>query len=206
LAVDSSGQVYVGSLDGSAHVYEYSSEALKTTLQVTNLTYISDLAIDSAGNLYVGGNLQTSQTGQVPVTYSGVIDVYASGAQGSSTPSRVITTSAQVLGIAVDTSGVLYANENPSGAYDLVSYAAGASGAATPTVTLNVANFTSQPTYSSQIRLDADGNLFTLVQSSNGYLDTTYYAYPTPLTPQTKQIVTFTAPTAFASPTGLAIQ
>lgn len=207
LAVDTSGLVYVGTVNGAPHVYIFAANASGAatplrTLQPANITYISDLAVDSTGNLYVNGGYLTNPLGS-PTIYSGVVDVYSPTANGTDVPSRIVTNTSTFTGIAVDGAGDLYASMFNSTLY-LLRFAPGATGAATPSAMLPIP--TAKIAGTSNVRLDANGNIFTAVQdNATGYLNTTFYAFPPNFTAATQPIVTFNNLFDFSLPTYIAV-
>jgi hypothetical protein len=161
MAVDSVGSLYVSDGAPCACVAVFSNTAEYETAPLRlikgNLTQINDplaIAIDGAGNLYVASRgLGRSRS-------EGQIEVFAPDATGNEAPLRVITGSEGapflVSGMTIDTHGDLYVNQGPR----ILVYEPGAEGGAAPLKTII------PPTsdrYSSQLQVDAIGNLYVMV-------------------------------------------
>src|SRR5271156_4762797 len=139
----------------------------------TGLTF-EGLAVDTTGNLYVGGVLP----GTTPASQGElVIVVYAAGSNGMAKPTKTITgnltglegfTQNTVSGLAVDSSGNLYVSSGllKGGLVDpgISVFAPTASGDVAPT---NVITMTNIGAYTmGQIALDSAGNIYVVASQS----------------------------------------
>lgn len=164
LAVDPNGLLYVGTVGTNQYgVTVYSAEAsgAAAPLRTVQLPYSDsvqflDLAADAAGNIYVV--FYPVSPGSGPLGY---IDVYAPDAMGP-TPTRTITFSSVVYGIAVDRAGHLFADACPSLAGCAIEeFTPDANGAANPINSINVPNDSAGMQYwGGPVRFDAAGNVF----------------------------------------------
>jgi hypothetical protein len=151
--------VYVVQENAATHIYSIlefpansqGSVAPLATVTEPSGTYISSIAVDSTGNLYVAVYFASNQD---------EILVYAAGATGAATPIRTITslpsspnTSNSVLGMAVDTAGQLYVS-TPSA---ISVFAPDATGNATPVRQISGA---STQLGSGPIAVDTQGNIY----------------------------------------------
>jgi hypothetical protein len=143
-------------------VYSATASGVATpirSLQLTNVGYVSDMAVDAAGNIYVAGDFGAESA----------IAIYSPNANGPATPARMITFgTSNVYGVAVDSAGDVFANVC-LGCYGtnfvIEEFAPGASGAPTPINTISLLNvsFTSltRSIGGGPVRLDGAGNIFT---------------------------------------------
>lgn len=158
LAVDATGQLYVMSGLGVA-VFPLTANGTVTPTQslTTNGTALVDpvmVTVDSAKNIYV-----VDATTQ----YTSVIEVFSAGSTGAVAPARTITYAAGfIYGIAVDSSLNVYAAEDNSSSAQIVEFAAGANGAATPTKTIS--GYATTLSYLGGIALDKVNNLYAINQ------------------------------------------
>jgi hypothetical protein len=106
----------------------------------SNVIFNNGLALDATGDVYVGGQILNGNP--VSLDIAGVeILFYSSGASGTATPSRTITSSStflagslgQIGGLAVDSAGNLYASTNVAQGIGIVVFPPIASGDVTPT-------------------------------------------------------------------------
>jgi hypothetical protein len=175
LAVDAKGQLYVGInvAETTQRVAVYSptasgSAAPVRTLTVTDFVQILDIAVDAAGNLYVAGYTGNGNN---------EIGVYSPQADGLAAPvRRIIFTSSNVYGVAVDATGDVFANvcrnciDTSLEVEELAPYA---SGVATPLRTIGLPlGSGNRLSNGGPVRLDGAGNLFTSAELSLGDLDT----------------------------------
>ncbi len=171
ITVSSTGQAYV--LEGE---YDAAGDVLATEIEVfapgaatgaaataiitgsaTQLIDPQDLAVDTAGNLYVA-NYQDDGVSQILV--------FAAGATGNVAPARTITFNSEITGIAVDSSANMYVAEvSTGGSGSIVEYAAGTSG--TPTAIKTISGTTSglSAAGTGAVRVDAAGNIWLIQQS-----------------------------------------
>ncbi len=154
---------YAGSATGNV--------APKTTLALSTKLYARNIAVDSAGNLYVG--YLDSPTGSSPLgtpDEGNEIAVYAAGATGSAQPKAVITASSASKTalypsyLAFDAAGdlVTYGSTTAGGnsGNAVLAYAPGSSGAATPASAWAFAQPTFQYPGPTGLALDASGNFY----------------------------------------------
>lgn len=172
MTIDSAGQIYVAGIQGQGPseilVYATGSTSAATPVR-TILTgqptadLAGSVAVDDSGQIYVADDLK------------GAVNVFASGADGSSTPIRTIQWDASTFrggsNLAVDGTGDLYVLgyvegtvaglDNPS---EVVVYAPGATGTATPARTLvgSNAQFGSN---GASIAVDDAGDLYAIVSN-----------------------------------------
>jgi hypothetical protein len=121
------------------------------TVTVPSQTTCYSVAVDTSGNLYVSASMGTAPS----VVYE--ILVYVSGATGSATPTRTITSSSfstTISSIAVDSTGEVYALSGNS----ISVFAANAAANASP-VRLITGNLT-QLNSASSIAVDAAQNIY----------------------------------------------
>ena len=171
ITVSSTGQAYV--LEGE---YDAAGDVLATEIEVfapgaatgaaataiitgsaTQLIDPQDLAVDTAGNLYVA-NYQDDGVSQILV--------FGAGATGNVAPARTITFNSEITGIAVDSSANMYVAEvSTGGSGSIVEYAAGTSG--TPTAIKTISGTTSglSAAGTGAVRVDAAGNIWLIQQS-----------------------------------------
>ena len=163
LAVDPKGLLYVGTVGTNRYaVRVYSAEAsgAAVPLRTVQLPYSDsvqflDVAADAAGNVYVV--FYPVLPGAGPL---GFIDVYAPDATGP-TPTRTISFSSVVYGVAVDGAGNLFADACPSLAGCVIEeFGPDANGAASPINTINVPNQSAGQYWGGPVRLDGAGNIF----------------------------------------------
>ncbi len=131
------------------------------TITIPSQTSYDAVAVDTAGNLYVSASVVTA-----PPALQEIL-VYAAGATGSATPTRVITSSSLtsiISSIAVDSTGIVYALSGNS----ISVFAANAGINATPirqisgtATTLNSAT---------QIAVDAAQNIYVANKQGNDIL------------------------------------
>ncbi len=164
MTVDSAGIIYLAS-DGV--IEEVMPNNTATFFTTSSFLFPTGLAVDTAGNIYVGV-LQNTQTG-----LSGSVQVFAAGSTGSASPVRTISTSGVANGVALDETGNIYTavDEETSltgpsveGAGSLVEYAGGTTGSATPLKTVTV---TGSSTLSG-VQVDAAGNLYLMNVADSG--------------------------------------
>ncbi len=186
MTTDSAGNIYVaGTRGGNPGVPEIlvyaagstgNAQPVRTILTGQPPIYlVGSIAVDSAGQIYVANG------------FLGTVEVFAADANGASTPVRTLQWDPAVfngsMDLAVDGSGALYVLgylhgtaaglQNPT---EVVVYAPGASGAATPVRTLVGANagFGSN---TASIAVDAAGNLFAIVSNpANPWINATEVA------------------------------
>jgi len=164
LAVAPNGLLYVGIVGtGSLAVAVYSADAsgMAVPLRTVRLPYSDsvqclDLVADAAGNIYAAFYPVLPGTGP-----PGYIDVYAPDATGP-TPTRTITLSSIVYGIAVNDAGHLFADACLSTMLgcSVEEFAADADGAASPINTIRVPNQLAGQYWGGPVRLDGVGNIF----------------------------------------------
>ncbi len=171
MTTDSTGQLYVAGA--------YNISVFPPTANVTNATLLrivslptmqvpTDVAVDTAGNLYVSCNSVGA------ATLSGSIFVFAPGASGPAVPSRTITSEALFAGLAVDGAGDIFAVENTAisnapgvvNTEKLVEFAPSATGAATPIKTIS--GSATGMTFGGAVRVDSVGNLYLVNISITG--------------------------------------
>jgi hypothetical protein len=150
IAFDSKGNIYVvnetGGLsgNGSVTIYAAGSNGNATPISVisgpdTGLGTPLGVALDAADNIYVANEIIDGVGG-------GSITIYPARSNGDTTPSATITNTVfpgmfNPSGIAVDhTSGNIFVVSGGSGAADVVEYAAGSSGEATPIAIISGSN------------------------------------------------------------------
>ena len=180
MAVDATGQLYVlcGGLDyqflpsisplGAVAVYPPDSDGYTTglvspsrTIQgaSTQLSYVSDLALDNSGNIYVTASPASGAAGAVLE--------FSANQSGNVAPSRTLMHSGKLFsGLDVDAAGMVYVGETTSTGTDaeIAVFAATASGESLPSrvTTTGGAN----GALAGGLRLDGAGNLFTTVVTS----------------------------------------
>ncbi len=165
IAVDSTGQIYavLASASGTANIAVYSPTAsgAATPLRTINtqlLSKVYQLAFDSSSNLYVAGVPSSSSTSGT----NGVIAVFGPTATGSATPiSQITGTNAgplHFLGVAVDSSGHIYAVDDGNDG-TIYEFAAGANGTPTPLKTMTIPASTGLGTLL-DLAVDPVGNVF----------------------------------------------
>lgn len=171
LAVSSAGQVYV--LEGQ---YSTAGTVLGTEIEVfatgatsgvaasstitgstTQLIDPQDIAVDSAGNIYVA-NYQDDNVSQILE--------YAAGSTGSAAPLQTITFNGEITGVAVDSSANVYAAEvSSAGNASIVEYTAG-SLSQTPGKTISGSAAGLNAVNTGAVRVDAVGNIWLIQQSA----------------------------------------
>jgi hypothetical protein len=180
ITVSAAGQAYV--LEGE---YDNLGDILGTEIEVfapgatgstaaaftitgttTQLIDPDDIAVDTAGNIYVA-NYQDNGVSQILV--------FAAGATGSVAPSRVLTFNGEITGVAVDSGANMYAAEvSSTGSASIAEFSAGASG--TPTATKTISGTTAGLSAASTgaVRVDAAGNIWLIQQPNNSITSITY--------------------------------
>lgn len=165
LAVGPNGLLYVGIVGTeSIAVAVYSADATGTVapLRTVQLPYSDsvqylDVVADAAGNIYVAFYPVLPGTGP-----PGYIDVYAPDATGP-TPTRTITLSSIVFGVAVNDTGQLFADTCLASiaGCSVEEFAPDADGSASPINTIDVPNRSAGMQYwGGPVRLDGVGNIF----------------------------------------------
>jgi hypothetical protein len=177
MAVDSAGLLYVSDGAPCACVAVFANTAPSETeplrLIKGDLTQINDplaITIDDSGYLYVASRgLGQSRT-------EGQIEVFAPDATGNAAPVQVITgregAPLVAFGLTTDAQGNLYVNQGTK----ILEYAHGVSGSAAPLKTIMP-----PPTdrYSSQLHMDAMGNLYVMVLGKlDGGAEASVAVYP----------------------------
>ena len=172
IAVTSAGQAYVieDQFDANGDVIATQIEVFAAgttsgtaataviTGAATQMIDPADIAVDSAGNIYVA-NYQDDNVSQILE--------FAAGSTGNAAPLQTITFNGEITGIAVDTSANIYAAEvNSAGNASIVEYTAG-SLSQTPAKTISgtVAGLNSADT--GVVRVDAAGNIWLLQQTAS---------------------------------------
>lgn len=166
LAIDSSGQLYVASLN-SISVFAPGANGNVAPIRVisgasTLISSPESIALDAAGNLYVA-----NQESIVPAGVENTILVFSPTATGNATPTRVISIGGLAsemgvpYGVAVDSAGDIFAtlnggNEN----LGIVEYGPGASGIATPIRTIAQDSTGLLGRAYGGIAIDASGNIY----------------------------------------------
>ena len=173
IAVSASGQAYVveGEYDAYGNVLATQIEvfapgatsgtapAATITGSATQLIDPQDIAVDTAGNIYVA-NYQDDNVSQILV--------FAAGLNGNVAPSRSINFNGEITGVAVDSSSNMYAAEvSTAGAASIVEYAAGTTGAATAIKTISGTTSGLSAASTGAVRVDAAGNIWLIQQSPN---------------------------------------
>ena len=134
----------------------------KGTLIVPTALFVRSVATDSAGQIYVGGDLANGLNAPTEE-----ILVYAAGATGSATPLRTITLDGSGASLVypgsmtVDAAGVIYAT-GPGGNVGVI--AAGANGETTPERLLTSGDLTGPV----GIAVDAAGEIFVANETLEG--------------------------------------
>jgi hypothetical protein len=157
LYVDAQGLIYA-TFNSTVVVYAANATGTATPLRTisgnqTGLSYSGDITADASGNIYV-----------VAYNVPSPILIFSSTATGNVPPTRTITAptgTTYFQSVAVDASGDVFASEDTHsvGPGYIVEFAPGASGAATPTRTINIAT-----SYNLEgLRLDAAGNIYVMV-------------------------------------------
>ncbi len=169
LAVDASGNLYVGGFSGTVSIYSSTANGAATPTRnlagaLTTLPnyYLYGLTADSTGNVYVA-------VGSSSLAAAGAVLVFGPTATGNVAPTRTITAAAAFYGVAVDGSGNLFATEDNfagTAPATIVEFSASASGAATPTKTITLTGTT--PSILGGIRLDSVGNLYAVLVTMVG--------------------------------------
>lgn len=176
MTTDSTGQIYVAGIassqdENAAEILVYAAGSTGAAVPVrTILTgqpvadLVGSIAVDEAGQIYVADDLK------------GTVNVFAAGANGSAAPVRSIQWDASTFrggaNLAVDGTGALYVLgyiEGTAGGLgnptEVVVYAPGASGAATPVRTL-VGTNAEFALNSASIAVDAAGDLYAVVSNT----------------------------------------
>ncbi len=178
IAFDSSGNIYVANAGknggGQDSITKYAAGSTGDAAPVaeikggnTKLYSPSGLTVDSSGNIYVanpGSILYEAHKSPIVLAVD-TITVYSSGSAGNIAPVRTIsgnlTRLSSLSGIAVDSSGSIYASslgvEGSNGGGILI-FAAGSNGNVAPTMSIDgdCANLTT----TGPIALDANANLY----------------------------------------------
>ncbi len=178
------GTIYalnLGTTDGrGATVTEYDGKANGNaaplrTLNLDGKMYARSIAVDASGNLYVGYFSSKNSLGFLPSNgqpdTGNVVAVFAPGASGSDQPTAILTSDKSTqsalfpLYTAFNASGglVVYgatAVDGNDGSDAALTYAAGASGAATPMHGWNFASPTIRYAGPTGLTLDAGGNFY----------------------------------------------
>jgi hypothetical protein len=157
VAIDSTGQIYVGGV-GTNKLFVYPANSTGTATATRSFSFspvggtlLSDMAVDSANNVYLDfPNLSTFN--------SNVLE-FASGATGAPTATRNIAVNGVSLGVAFDASNNLYVSSYPNSTTTSGSvFVYG--GAATPTRTVNLAGAGMRV---GGVQVDAVGNIYAEV-------------------------------------------
>lgn len=181
LAVDSAGNVYVGSApdnsgNGGIEILVYAPGAngtatptrtisgAATGLEVLGSNSINAIAVDGAGNIYVSAQTTLSQTDLG-------ISIFSSTANGNVAPTRVIAGSAtniQFPGqIAVDSAGNIYVANSPlvGTAASILIFNSGANGNVPPTNVLEGSETTMNSIQG--LAVDGAGNIYVAANGTN---------------------------------------
>ena len=167
LAAGGATSVYVvqSPQTGSNSILQFAAAANGATTPAATLTaptsfQVTAVALDAAGQIYVGGAL----AGQPEIL------AYAAGSTGPATPTRTILFGSSnpynpVESLTVDSAGNLYV-VGFSGT--IAVYSATATGAATPTRTISGALTTLPNLYPYTLALDSTGNMYVAAGNNNG--------------------------------------
>jgi hypothetical protein len=202
ITVSTAGQAYV--LEGE---YDNLGDILGTEIEVfapgatgstaatftiagstTQLIDPQDIAVDTAGNIYVA-NYQDNGASQIVV--------FAAGATGSAAPSRTVAFNGEITGVAVDSSANMYAAVVTSaGSAGIAEYGAGTTGTPTATKTISGATAGLSAASTGAVRVDAAGNIWLIQQSPNTSVAPATYleAWPPTATGNVAPGVEFSAP------------
>lgn len=156
LTFDADGKLYILSQNS---VYVFPAGASGSTAPIRTITdpnigEPSQIAADSAGNIYINTS----------VDYAGGILIYAAGSNGNATGTRTLTSTGGLGGVAVDSQGDIYSvisEKFGEGTITLVEFAAGASGAATPTKSITVSGLSGYNGFAG-LSLDSAGNIYAI--------------------------------------------
>jgi hypothetical protein len=169
-AVDPTGRIYATNLLGGGTpqtVFVYAADAngpaepLRTIVLTNVVPFVTDMAADAAGNLYLAALLRNPNQWTVAV--------YPPTANGPSAPARTVDFGpdglAWIYGVAVDSKGDIFASVCSGcdvGASTIEEFAPGASGTAVPIKTINLtAGSLGQINAGGPVRVDGAGNIFT---------------------------------------------
>jgi hypothetical protein len=174
LAISPTGQVIVGEDNGGVATYSatangsvapeyYILGAAQIGGGLSTLNAAQDVAVGSAGNLYVF-NWQDIVAGPA-------IDIFSASATGNVAPtgnlSGAATTIQDVGGIATDSSGNLYVSNNGASGGSILVFAPTASGNAAPMRTI-VGAATQLNRFVGGIKVDAVGNIYVITAGASG--------------------------------------
>jgi len=171
LAVDPDGLLYVGAdrhgdVGPTVSVYSSTADAAvsaQRTIQLTHFDSLSDLTTDEDGNLYAGGMITLNDGSR-----SFAVEIFSPKASGSAAPSRTITISATVYGIAVTPDGELFSIVmlGKGSAYAVEEFAATAKGQATPVSVIHLPTPVSGLADRAAVRVDGAGAVFASLSYS----------------------------------------
>jgi hypothetical protein len=167
VAIDSTGQIYVGGYSTTTDAPEILVFAAGTTgtatptrtilLDPNDLTLITSITVDASGQIYVAGFQEL-----------GIVEVLPAGANGTVTAAKELTSLSLTdpIDIAVDTGGKIYVSNLGDTAGQVLVFAAGANGSDDPVQTISTATDTSTTqTVFYGVAVDASGNIFVVQDS-----------------------------------------